>query len=120
MPDRRISGTMCQFVFGRQTMFGLGRPESELLEHDWRSADPLGLDVNRHFDAVRNFHKRNTLIHSVVFAIEGHGSDDCAFTLSNAGNSQVQRFGFGDSADGEGARNIKSVGSSLRDSRRLE
>ena len=101
-------------------MFRLGRADSEFLQHHRRSADTLGFQVNRHFDPVGDFHKRNILGHPVIFAIESHRPNDRAGTRSDTGNRQVQSFWLGYSPYGEIARDVKSICPSLGDSRRLE
>ena len=45
-----------------------------LFEYRRRPTYSLALNINNHFNTVRNFYERNAAIHSVFFAIEGHGA----------------------------------------------
>src|ERR1700752_2519987 len=48
------------------------------LEGQWGPADPLTFERDIHFDAIGDRDERNTFIHAVVLAVEGHGPVDRA------------------------------------------
>ena len=49
-----------------------------LLEVDGRAADSLSLEVDSDLYTIRDLDKRDTAVHAVLLAVEGHGSRNCA------------------------------------------
>ena len=55
-----------------------------VLKNYRRPADPLCLKSDGHLDAVRDLDERNATVHSVVFAVKGHGSFNLAHAFAFA------------------------------------
>jgi hypothetical protein len=49
-----------------------------LLKDQWRPADPLHLEVDRHFDTVGDLDEGNAFIHPIILTIESH----CPFNIT--------------------------------------
>jgi hypothetical protein len=49
-----------------------------LFEDKRRTTDPVGYEIDCHFNAVGNFNEWNTTIHAVVLPVEGHRPFDLA------------------------------------------
>jgi hypothetical protein len=77
------------------------------------AADSLAFYVYDHFDTIRDFYERDTAIHSVFLAIEGHGAFYLALSGALADGRERQLFGFRYSPDGKGARDIEAVWAGL-------
>ena len=51
-----------------------GDTSSLLLKDQWRAANSVDCQKDRHLDAIGNLDERNTAIHAVVLSIKGHCS----------------------------------------------
>ena len=80
-----------------------------LLKGNRRSADPRCMEVDSYFNAVGNLNKGNAAVHSILLAVEGHGSLDRA----RAGNGQRELLGFLRSSNGEVPVHVESVRAGL-------
>ena len=92
-----------------------------LLEYQRRSAHALTLEVDYHFDTVCDLHQRDSFIHPIILAVEGHGPLNFARARPPLpGKRKRQLLRFGHSAYREVADIIKRVRTGLYNLRRVK
>src|SRR5215469_4994258 len=78
---RRLSGSLLVSPFESANHFReelAGLQMLLLLKGNRRSAGPLGLEIDSYFNAIGNLYEGNAAVHSILFAVEAHGSLDRA------------------------------------------
>jgi len=96
------------------------KPAQLVLQSDWRSADPLRLEIDTHLDPIGDLNERNAAVHPVLLAVKCHRPLNRAGPSPRAGNGERQLLGFGHSADRKVPIHFESVGTGLYDLRRLK
>src|SRR5215467_2500089 len=90
-----------------------GDTSSLLLKDQWRAANSVDYQKDRHLDAIGNLDERNTAIHAVVLSIKGHCSRNLPVARPLSRTNQMQCFVLRDSANCELARKVGGVWTGL-------